>query len=72
MSRLPSSTQRLVILAATLAIGTVSCRVAFAWIGSRVDAQGVLHEPFVLLPISALLLLCSLVALIGAWALQKR
>ncbi|MFM9103273.1 MAG: DUF3955 domain-containing protein [Cyanobium sp.] len=36
------------------------------------DAQGVLREPFALLPISALLLLGSGVALISAWALQKR
>jgi hypothetical protein len=70
--RLRSSSRRLVGLAAALAAGAVGCRVAFVVIGSRVNAQGVLREPFALLPISAVLLLSGMVALIAAWALQTR
>jgi hypothetical protein len=32
--------------------GALSCVLAFQRIGSRVDARGVLHEPFFLLPSS--------------------
>jgi hypothetical protein len=69
--RLQSRSRRLMVLAAALAAGAVSCRVAFGLIGSRVDAQGVLREPFALLPISVLLLLGSGLALIGALGRQK-
>ncbi|MFM7312276.1 MAG: DUF3955 domain-containing protein [Cyanobium sp.] len=69
---LRTRSRRLVILAATLAAGSLGCRVAFGLIGSRVDARGVLCEPFALLPISALLLLGSGVALIAAWLLRSR
>jgi hypothetical protein len=31
----------------------VACQVSFHLIGSRVDAQGILREPFGLLPLSA-------------------
>jgi len=55
-----------------LSCRSLSCRVAFVWIGSRVDAQGMLREPFALLPISALLLLGCGLALIRAWALYRR
>jgi hypothetical protein len=34
-----------------------ACWIAFALIGSTVDSQGVLHEPFGLIPIGWLLLL---------------
>lgn len=71
LMRLRPSSRRLVVLAAVLAAGAVSSRLAFALIGSRVDAQGVLHEPFALLPISVLLLVSSGVALISAWALHR-
>lgn len=35
--------------------GALSCVLAFQRIGSRVDARGVLQEPFFLLPISVVL-----------------
>lgn len=40
------------ILCAVLALG---CVVLFAWIGASVDAHGVLHEPFFLIPLAWLL-----------------
>ena len=70
--RLRTRPRRLVILAAALAAGAACCRVACGLIGSRVDAQGVLREPFALLPIGALLLVGSGAALIAAWALRSR
>jgi len=70
--RLRSRSRDLLVLAAAMAAGAVGCRVAFGLIGSRVDAQGVLHEPFALLPISAFLLLGSGAVLILAWALRSR
>ncbi|MEE9428703.1 MAG: DUF3955 domain-containing protein [Paracoccaceae bacterium] len=35
----------------------VACRVAFSVIGSTIDADGVMHEAFFLLPVSYLLIL---------------
>jgi len=65
-----ATTGRLLRAAAVLAIGALGCRLAFQAIGSRVDANGVLREPFWLLPTSALLLLASAAALTGALALH--
>lgn len=56
---------RLSILGAGLAIIAL---VAFNLIGSTIDAQGVLHEPFFLIPVFWVLTLisvgCAIVALI--------
>lgn len=41
-------------------------------IGSRLDASGVLREPFALLPISVLLILASGAAVARAWALRTK
>ena len=46
------------------------CLLAFNLIGSTVDAQGVLHEPFGLLPIGFLLMILG--ALIYIYQLTKR
>lgn len=70
--RLRASSRRLVVLAALLAAGAVSCRLAFLLMGSRVDAQGVLREPFGLLPLSVFLLLGSGVALMAAFVFHIR
>ncbi|MFZ2487254.1 MAG: DUF3955 domain-containing protein [Anaerolineae bacterium] len=43
----------------------ISCVVAFNMIGSEVDAQGVLHEPFFLIPLFWLFFMSSL----AAWGL---
>ena len=45
------------------------CLLAFNLIGSTVDAQGVLHEPFGLLPIGFLLMILG--ALIYIYQLTK-
>ena len=45
------------------------CLLAFNLIGSTVDAQGVLHEPFGLLPIGFLLMILG--ALIYIYQLAK-
>ena len=42
--------------------GAVVCIVAFNLIGSEVDTQGMLHEPFFLIPLFLLFLLFSLIA----------
>ena len=67
-----SSSRRLQAFAMVLAGAAIVCRLAFHALGSRVDASGVLREPFALLPISALLLLASGVAFAGAWALRTK
>lgn len=72
MRRHRSTSERLRAWAAVLAAAAVACRLAFHVIGSRVDTNGVLREPFGLLPISGLLLLASGVALTGAWAAARR
>lgn len=45
------------------------CSVAFNLIGSTVDADGVLHEPFFLVPIGYLLVFSGLggLAVLAAW-----
>jgi len=41
-----------------------ACWIAFALIGSTVDSQGVLHEPFGLIPIGWLLLLLGVLVIV--------
>lgn len=65
-----SHSRRLQTLAMVLAGAAIVCRLAFHAIGSRVDAAGVLREPFALLPISTLLLLASGVAFAGSWTVH--
>lgn len=72
LMRVRPSSRRWLVVAAALAAGALSCRVAFVVIGSHVDAHGVLREPFALLPISALLLLSSGVVFIAARVLRCR
>ncbi|WP_246189190.1 DUF3955 domain-containing protein [Pandoraea anapnoica] len=38
-----------------------SCWIAFAAIGSEVDAQGVLHEPFALVPVGLLMVVAGVI-----------
>lgn len=52
----PLSTLSLVLIA----LGG-ACLLAFNLIGSTIDAQGVLHEPFGLIPIGWLLIACGVV-----------
>ena len=52
-----------------LLVAGALCLLAFNLIGSTVDAQGVLHEPFGLLPIGFLLIVLG--ALIYIYQLAK-
>ncbi|UVA80547.1 DUF3955 domain-containing protein [Pandoraea commovens] len=38
-----------------------ACWIAFAAIGSEVDAQGVLHEPFALVPVGMLMVVIGVI-----------
>lgn len=49
-------------LGVLLFVGAVVCIVAFNMIGSEVDSQGMLHEPFFLIPLFWLFLTFSLIA----------
>lgn len=58
-------------LSLLLLCGSFSALVAFRLIGSRVDSQGVLREPFVLLPISVLLAGAGVATSVGALAWRQ-
>lgn len=47
-------------LSALVLSGGLACWGAYALIGSEVDAQGLLHEPFFLIPIGWLFIFASL------------
>lgn len=64
---LRSSQRRMLLLATVLTAAAGVCLLIFQLIGSHVDAQDVLREPFFLLPISVVLLCSSGVVFIGAW-----
>ncbi len=49
-------------LGVLLFIGAMICIAAFNMIGSEVDAQGMLHEPFFLIPLFWLFFMSSLLA----------
>jgi len=49
-------------LGVLLFVGAVVCIAAFTMIGSEVDAQGMVQEPFFLIPLFWLFLLFSLIA----------
>ena len=59
-------------LSGLLFAGFLGCALAFQWIGSSVDAKGVLHEPFALIPIGYLLIAGSATCLVVAFARRKR
>ncbi|WP_150666714.1 DUF3955 domain-containing protein [Pandoraea commovens] len=51
-----------------------ACWIAFAAIGSEVDAQGVLHEPFALVPVGMLMVVIGVVGSLvrGIMTLYRR
>ena len=49
-------------LGVLLFAGAVVCIVTFNMIGSEVDSQGILHEPFFLIPLFWLFFMSSLIA----------
>ncbi|MBK8419153.1 DUF3955 domain-containing protein [Candidatus Villigracilis saccharophilus] len=49
-------------LSILLFVGAVVCMLAFNMIGAEVDAQGMLHEPFFLIPLFWLFFMFSLIA----------
>jgi len=65
MARHPLS-HRLLLGSGLLFAGAATCLISFKVIGSHIDKDGTLREPFFLLPTSALLLLTSTVSLAAA------
>lgn len=65
MKRLTLS-RRLLIGSGLLFAGFVVCQLSYAAIGQHIEKDGMLREPFFLIPISVLLLLSSSVSLAGA------
>lgn len=57
---------RLATLASVLVVTCVSCGVAYRLIGVRIDSDGYLREPFVLIPIAYLTGAAALMTGIGA------
>ncbi len=49
--------------------GAVTCEILYRWIGVRVDVNGVLREPFALIPIGYLLA-CGALGTGIAWLLR--
>ncbi|CAN2527649.1 DUF3955 domain-containing protein [Burkholderia pseudomallei] len=62
------------IVCACFILAGCTCWLAFAAIGSKVDSQGVLHEPFVLIPMGRLMVGVGVIGslLRGAVALYRR
>lgn len=54
-----------------LSIG-VLCFAAFDWIGASVDANGILHEPFGLIPSGYLALLIGVISGLACFIKNKR
>lgn len=50
----------------------VTCIVGFAVIGTHIDAQGMVHEPFALLPLGYLAMLAGLFACGIQWFVSRR
>ncbi|WP_322881484.1 DUF3955 domain-containing protein [Pandoraea sputorum] len=59
---------------ACLIFAGFACWIAFAAIGSEVDAQGVLHEPFALVPVGLLMVVIGVIGSLarGAMTLCRR
>ncbi|MFN7339671.1 MAG: DUF3955 domain-containing protein [Opitutia bacterium] len=67
MSNLPKA-----LVAGLVCLGlAAACFVAKALAGSRVDAEGILREPFALIPLGWLLAFCGLV-LLAVGILRRR
>lgn len=58
--------KRLLGLSGVLFAGYATGVISFSLIGSKVDAKGILREPFFLLPLSAVCLVGSTISLAGA------
>lgn len=59
---------RIALLCAGSAVITI---VTFNIIGSTIDAQGVLHEPFFLIPLFWLLSLSSIISMVVAVVIRR-
>jgi len=46
--------------------------LTFRFIGSNVDSEGVLHEPFALLPLGFLLLIVGIIMVVAGLVRRKR
>lgn len=57
-------------ISALLFLGGIISWGAYTLIGSEVDAQGILHEPFALIPVGWLLIFVGLVVSISHWVKQ--
>ena len=66
------SVRRPYLLAAVLCLGAAgACWAAYAWNGSYLDQDGVLHEQFGFIPLGWLLGLVGVVLLGLAWVRRK-
>ena len=63
---------RFLIGSGLLFAGFLTCQVSFKAIGSHIDKDGVLREPFFLIPTSALLLLGSTISLAAAGGVRLK
>lgn len=63
-----SLSERLLILSGVLFAGFAAGTISFSLIGQKIDQDGVLREPFPLIPLSALCLFGSSISLVGAGA----
>ncbi|MEY4298760.1 MAG: hypothetical protein RLZZ423_1939 [Cyanobacteriota bacterium] len=63
-------------LSLLLLSGAVACGILYRWIGVRVEANGLLREPFALIPIGYLLAFAGMgtgiAGLLGLWLRQRR
>ncbi len=63
---------RFLLLASVCALLSLICVLLFAYMGGSVDAQGVLHEPFALIPLAWMLFVAAVYFAFRYWKTRPR
>ena len=63
---------RFLLLASVCALLSLTCVLLFEYLGGSVDAQGVLHEPFALIPLAWMLFVAAVYFAFRYWKTRPR
>jgi hypothetical protein len=66
-----TTSMRFLVAGSVCALLSLCCLLLFEFLGSSVDAQGVLHEPFALVPLSWMLLVVALYCALRYWRARR-